>query len=71
MDSRFPFTRWNLTSCCDRCVKFSVRGLAVFVLLLPAMVWMIFDEEKFLKKKLPGYAEYMHKVHYRLVPYVW
>ena len=28
-------------------------------------------EEKLLKKDLPGYNEYMQKVHFRLVPYLW
>jgi protein-S-isoprenylcysteine O-methyltransferase Ste14 len=28
-------------------------------------------EERFLKEKLPGYAAYMEKVRYRLVPYIW
>lgn len=46
-------------------------GLVIFALLLPAMAWMIFDEEKFLKKNLPGYTEYTQKVHYRLVPHLW
>ena len=46
-------------------------ALLFFVLLIPAMVWMIFEEEAFLKKNLPGYIEYTQKVHYRLVPYLW
>ena len=46
-------------------------GLILFALMIPVMVWMIFDEEKFLKKNLPGYEEYTQKVHYRLVPYLW
>jgi protein-S-isoprenylcysteine O-methyltransferase Ste14 len=41
-------------------------GLVIFALLIPAMVWMIFDEEKFLKKNLPGYVEYTQQVHYPL-----
>ncbi|SPF41741.1 hypothetical protein SBF1_2560015 [Candidatus Desulfosporosinus infrequens] len=41
------------------------------MLHIPAIVWMIFDEEKLLKKNLPGYEEYTQKVHYRLVPYLW
>jgi protein-S-isoprenylcysteine O-methyltransferase Ste14 len=28
-------------------------------------------EEGLLKEKLPGYAAYMEKVRYRLVPYIW
>lgn len=46
-------------------------GPAFFAMMIPAMVWMIFDEEKFLKKNLPGYIEYTQKVHYRLIPYLW
>lgn len=46
-------------------------GLAFLVLLLPGLVWRILDEEKLLKKDLPGYADYTLKVRYRLVPYIW
>lgn len=31
----------------------------------------ILVEERLLKQKLPGYAAYMEKVRYRLVPFVW
>jgi protein-S-isoprenylcysteine O-methyltransferase Ste14 len=46
-------------------------GLGLFALLIPMMVWMIHEEEAFLKKNLEGYEEYMQKVMYRLVPRVW
>jgi protein-S-isoprenylcysteine O-methyltransferase Ste14 len=46
-------------------------GLLIFALLIPMMVWMIHDEEIFLKVNLPGYVEYTQKVHYHLVPYLW
>jgi protein-S-isoprenylcysteine O-methyltransferase Ste14 len=46
-------------------------GLLTVVLFAPVMAWRILDEEKFLVKNLPGYAEYKHKVKYRLVPFVW
>jgi protein-S-isoprenylcysteine O-methyltransferase Ste14 len=39
--------------------------------MFPALAWRILDEEQLLKKDLPGYAEYMQKVRYRLVPYLW
>ena len=29
------------------------------------------NEELFLEKELEGYKEYMHKVKYRLIPFVW
>jgi len=31
----------------------------------------LLDEEKLLKKDLPGYSEYCQKVHYHLLPNVW
>src|SRR3954469_11057194 len=31
----------------------------------------ITDEEKALRQELAGYEDYIDKVHYRLVPYVW
>jgi protein-S-isoprenylcysteine O-methyltransferase Ste14 len=47
------------------------RGLAVFVVLIPGLVWRILDEEQLLKQELPGYTEYVQKVRFRLVPYLW
>jgi protein-S-isoprenylcysteine O-methyltransferase Ste14 len=46
-------------------------GLLFLAVTLPGLVWRILDEEKFLKKELPGYVEYTQKVRYRLVPSVW
>jgi protein-S-isoprenylcysteine O-methyltransferase Ste14 len=43
-------------------------GLLVFIPLLPLLFWRMFDEEKFLSKNLPGYAEYIKKVRSRLIP---
>ena len=45
--------------------------LAFLVLTIAALAWRILDEEKLLKKDLPGYSEYTQKVRYRLVPYLW
>jgi len=46
-------------------------GLVIIAVSLPAFIWRILDEEKFLKKDLPGYSEYTQKVRYRLIPYIW
>jgi protein-S-isoprenylcysteine O-methyltransferase Ste14 len=46
-------------------------GELVIVAMLPALLWRLFDEEKFLARNLPGYVEYRQKVRYRLVPRVW
>jgi len=49
----------------------SCWGLIVYLIMMPALLWRIFDEEKFLSKNLPGYTEYKSKVRYRLVPFIW
>ncbi|WP_326545714.1 isoprenylcysteine carboxylmethyltransferase family protein [Mycolicibacterium sp. ND9-15] len=44
------------------------------VAVLPALLILavrIADEEKMLRQQLAGYREYMQKVRFRLVPYVW
>jgi protein-S-isoprenylcysteine O-methyltransferase Ste14 len=46
-------------------------GLLVLVATMPALVWRLLDEEKFLARNLPGYVEYQEKVRYRLIPHVW
>ncbi len=46
-------------------------GLVVIILMLPALIWRIFDEEKFLAKNLPGYGDYCKRVRCRLVPFIW
>lgn len=46
-------------------------GLLVIVVIMPALIWRLFDEEKFLARNLPGYVEYQNKVRYRLIPQVW
>ncbi len=46
-------------------------GLVIIAVSFPAFIWRILDEEKFLKKDLPGYSEYTQKVRYRLIPYIW
>jgi protein-S-isoprenylcysteine O-methyltransferase Ste14 len=43
-------------------------GLLAFALGVPALVWRILDEERLLKRDLPGYAEYMDRAPFRLIP---
>jgi protein-S-isoprenylcysteine O-methyltransferase Ste14 len=49
----------------------SLWGLGALILFMPALIWRLLDEERFLHKNLPGYTEYTRKVRYRLVPFVW
>jgi protein-S-isoprenylcysteine O-methyltransferase Ste14 len=46
-------------------------GLFPAALMFPALIWRLHDEEAFLTRNLPGYAEYVQRVRYRLVPLVW
>src|SRR5215468_5063936 len=46
-------------------------GLFGLVIIVPALIWRLLDEEKFLHKNLPGYTEYTKKVRYRLIPFIW
>jgi protein-S-isoprenylcysteine O-methyltransferase Ste14 len=42
------------------------------MILLPFLLgYRIKNEEKVLMKGLPGYPEYMEKVKYRLIPFIW
>jgi protein-S-isoprenylcysteine O-methyltransferase Ste14 len=49
----------------------SYWGLVVLIPSLAVFAVRILDEEKMLNEELDGYREYTHRVHARLVPYVW
>ena len=49
----------------------SLIGEAVMLLYIPLLISRILNEERFLKDNLEGYEEYMGKVRYRLIPYIW
>jgi protein-S-isoprenylcysteine O-methyltransferase Ste14 len=46
-------------------------GLLILAAVMPAFIWRIIDEERFLAEELPGYAEYKNKVRWRLIRFVW
>jgi protein-S-isoprenylcysteine O-methyltransferase Ste14 len=46
-------------------------GILVVAAMLPALIWRLLEEEKFLGRNLAGYVEYRNKVRYRLIPAVW
>jgi protein-S-isoprenylcysteine O-methyltransferase Ste14 len=37
----------------------SYWGLLVFAAMVPVLLWRLFDEERFLSERLPGYTEYL------------
>jgi protein-S-isoprenylcysteine O-methyltransferase Ste14 len=49
----------------------SYWGFVPIGAMMPFLIWRLFDEERFLAKTLPGYAEYQKRVRHRLVPYLW
>jgi protein-S-isoprenylcysteine O-methyltransferase Ste14 len=46
-------------------------GLMGVVVMLPFLIWRLFDEERMLVANLAGYADYKAKVPFRLIPHVW
>ncbi len=48
----------------------SYWGLVAFGVMIPFLLWRLFDEERFLAKNLPGYTEYQKRVRYHLVPFL-
>ncbi len=46
-------------------------GMLIIVAIIPALLWRLLDEEKFLASNLPGYPAYQRSVRYRLIPWVW
>jgi protein-S-isoprenylcysteine O-methyltransferase Ste14 len=49
----------------------SLWGLLMFVPMASAIAWRLTEEEAFLIRHLPGYAEYRRTVRHRLMPFVW
>ncbi|HYM65328.1 MAG TPA: isoprenylcysteine carboxylmethyltransferase family protein, partial [Candidatus Sulfotelmatobacter sp.] len=43
----------------------------LFAIFMPALIWRLFDEEKFLSKNLAGYNDYQKKVKYHLLRFIW
>ena len=46
-------------------------GMLAVIPLFLVIVWRIFDEERFLAGRLQGYADYLTRVRYRLLPGIW
>jgi protein-S-isoprenylcysteine O-methyltransferase Ste14 len=46
-------------------------GLIGVVVMLPFLIWRLFDEERMLVANLAGYAAYKNNVRFRLIPGVW
>jgi len=49
----------------------SFVALPVAALIIPVLIWRLLNEEKMLRRELPGYSEYCERTRYRLIPSVW
>ena len=49
----------------------SYVALLPAVLLIPVLVFRLLNEERVLRRELPGYAEYCAHTRFRLVPSVF
>jgi len=49
----------------------SYWGFIPIFVMIPALIWRLMDEERFLAKNLSGYTDYQKRVRHRLVPFVW
>ena len=49
----------------------SYWALVPIAIMMPFLIWRLFDEERFLARNLPGYPEYQKRVRHRLLPFVW
>lgn len=49
----------------------SWKSIGLIVVLIPVLLWRLLDEEKILRRELPGYADYMRRVPFRLIPFLW
>jgi protein-S-isoprenylcysteine O-methyltransferase Ste14 len=49
----------------------SYWGLLPLLVIMPSVIWRLFDEERFLSKNLPQYAAYCAKLRWRLIPGVF
>ena len=49
----------------------SYWGLVPFIVIVPALILRLMDEERMLTKELEGYAEYKQRVPYRLLAGLW
>ena len=46
-------------------------ALPISVLVLPVLVMRLLDEERLLRRELPGYTDYCLRTRFRLIPLIW
>ena len=49
----------------------SLYALLIFLAYPAIIIKRLKSEEQFLSENLPGYRDYLKKVKYRLIPFIW
>ncbi len=49
----------------------SILSFLVMLIYVPLIVKRIKNEEQVLSRDLPGYSDYLERVRYRLIPFIW
>ena len=49
----------------------SLISFFIMLLYIPIIIKRINNEEKVLEKSLDGYADYMKKIKYKMIPFIW
>lgn len=60
-----------LLAVCTPLALGSAWSLLLLIVLVPVLAWRLLDEERVLRRDLPGYAGYCRQVRYHLIPGVW
>jgi protein-S-isoprenylcysteine O-methyltransferase Ste14 len=62
------YTGFTLLILATPCALGSFLAFVPALLLIPVLVFRMLDEERVLRKELPGYAEYCEHTRFRLIP---
>ncbi len=65
------YTGALLLAACTPLTLGSALGLLLVIPMLPILAWRLLDEERVLKRDLPGYTDYCRRVRARLIPGLW
>ena len=65
------YTGFILMILATPCALGSFVAFVPALLLIPVLIFRLFDEERVLRQQLPGYAEYCEHTRFRLIPLVF
>ena len=65
------YTGALLLAVCTPLTLGSAWSLLLVIPMVPILAWRLLDEERVLRRDLPGYTDYCRRVRHRLVPFIW